>query len=173
MKHILTTTILFATACLAQAKEKSITEKARNTARAVVEKTKEVAHKTEDVVVGAAHHAGRAARAAWAKTKAFASDELPVYRDGANATLTSLAREIVELKARTPNMAPAYFRTRIQSLDEQHEDLTTRLALLSPAQLKDRSSGPRYEFDQCVGDLEQAIDQANDGLGTLSKADVR
>ena len=70
-------------------------------------------------------------------------------------------------------MAPAYFRTRIQSLDEQHEDLTTRLALLSPAQLKDRSSGPRYEFDQCVGDLEQAIDQANDGLGTLSKADLR
>ena len=71
--------------------------------------------------------------------------------------------------ARTPREAPAYFVTRLLALDEQHKHLTKRLALLSPEQIKDRSSGPRYDFDQCVGDLEQAIDQAKDGAGALPK----
>ena len=173
MKHILTTTILVATAFVARANEKSIGDKALDTAGSVVRKTKEVAHETKDAVVGAAHHAGRAARAAWGKTKAYASDDMPVYRDGANATLAGLAREISDVKARTPAAPPAYFRTRLQALDEQHENLAARLALLSPAQLKDRASGPRFDFDRCVGDLEQAIDQANDGADTLSKAVVR
>ncbi len=167
MKHILTTTILVATAFVAQANEKSITEKARDTAGAVVGKTREVARDTKDLVVGAARHAGRATREAWGKTKAYVSDDMPVYHGGANATLASLAREIAGLKAQTPNSAPAYFRTRLLALDEQHEHLAKRLALLSPEQFKDRASGPRYDFDQCVGDLEQAIDQANDGAGTL------
>ena len=107
--------------------------------------------------------------AAWAKTKAYVSDDMPVYREGASATLASLSREIAEVNAQTPKAAPAYFRTRLLALDEQHKHLAKRLARLSPEQLKDRSSGPRYDFDQCVGDLEQAIDQAKDGAATLSK----
>ena len=168
MKHILTTTILVATAIVAQADDRSIPEKARDTAGAVVEKTREVARDTKDVVVGAAHHAGQATRAAWAKTKAYVSDDVPVYHEGAKATLAGLASEIAEVKAQTPVAAPAYFRTRLLALDEQHEHLAKHLALLSPEQLKDRSSGPRHEFDRCVGDLEQAIDQAQNGVGTLS-----
>ena len=173
MNHILTTTILVAAAFVAQANEKSIGDKARNAAGTVVEKTKEVARETKEAVVGVARHAGRATREAWGKTKAYVSDDMPVYHDGASATLAGLAREITDVKARTPSPTPAYFRTRLQALDEQHESLAERLALLSPAQLKDRTSGPRYEFDQCIGDLEQAIDQANDGADTLSKTTVR
>lgn len=172
MKHILTITILAATACLARADEKTVTEKARATADTVLEKTKEVARDTKDVVVGAGHQVGQATRAAWAKTKAFVSDELPVYREGANETLAGLSREIAEVKAQTPPHAPAYFRTRTLALDQQHEYLAKRLARLSPEQLRDRASGPRLDFDRCVGDLEHAIDQAKAGTGTLSKSAV-
>ena len=169
MKHILTTTILAATAFAAQADDRTIPEKARDTAGAVVEKTKEVARDTKNVVVGAARHAGEATRAAWAKSKAYVSDDVPVYREGASATLAGLAREIAEVKEQTPAAAPAYFRTRLLALDEQHGHLAKHLARLSPEQLKERGSGPRHEFDRCVGDLEQAIDQAQNGVGTLSK----
>lgn len=169
MKHILATTILVATVFAVQADDRSITEKARDTAGTVVEKTKEVARDTKDVVVDAVRHAGKATRAAWGKTKAYVSDELPVYREGANATLAGLATEIADVKAQTPTAAPAYFRTRLLALDQQHAHLAKRLALLSPEQLKDRSSGPRNDFDRCVGDLEPAIDQAQNGVGTLSK----
>ena len=40
---------------------------------------------------------------------------------------------------------------------------------MSPAELKDHAAGPRYDFDQCMGDLEQAIDQAKLGASALSK----
>ena len=169
MKNILTTTFLVATAFAAQAGERTITEKARDTANTVVDKTKEVARDTKDVVVGAARSAERATRAAWSKTKAYMSDDMPAYRDGANATLAGLAKEIADVKAQTPKAVPAYFHTRVLALDEQHEDLSKRLARLSPEQIKDRSSGPRHDFDRCLGDLEQAIDQAKDGAGILSK----
>lgn len=180
MKHILTTTILAATALFAQADDRTIPEKVRDAAEAVVDKTKEVAIDTKDVIVTAAHdtkdattraarRANRATRAGWAKTKAYLSDEMPTYSEGANATLTNLAREIAETKAMTPNPTPVYFRTRLTSLDEQHELLTRLLSLLSPEQLKERNTGPRHDFDECVEDLEAAIDQAKDGADALTK----
>ena len=169
MKHILTTAILAATAFAVQADEKSIPEKARDAAGTVVEKTKEVARDTKDAVVGAAHHAGKATRSAWARTKAYVSDDMPVYREGANTTLAGLAREIAEVKAQTPKAAPTYFHTRLLALDEQHDYIAKRLAQFSPEQIKDRTSGPRYDFDQSVGDLEHAIDQAQEGVETISK----
>ena len=169
MKHILTIAILATAAFVVQAEDKSLTEKARDTAGTVVEKTKEAARDTKDFVVDAARHARRAAREGWSKTKAYVSDEMPVYREGATETLAGLAREIAEVKAQTPIADPAYFRTRLLALDEQHEYLEKRLALLSSGQLKDRSSGPRYDFDQCVSDLEEAIDQAKDGARTVSR----
>ena len=78
MKHILTTAILVATAFAAQADEKTIPEKARDAAGTVVEKTKEIARDAKEAVVDAAHHAGKATRSAWAKTKAYVSDDVPV-----------------------------------------------------------------------------------------------
>jgi hypothetical protein len=169
MKNILTTHILAATLLVAQAGERSLPEKARDAAGTVVEKTKEVARDTKDAVVGAARQVGRATRAAWNKTKAYVSEDTAVYRDGANATLAGLAREITDLKAQMPSGAPAYFRTRLLSLDEQHAHLAMRLAQLTHVEIKDHSSGPRHDFDLCLGDLEQAIDQAKDGADALSK----
>ena len=94
---------------------------------------------------------------------------MPVYREGAEATLAGLGVEIAELRARTPSAAPAYFRTRLLALKEQHEHLAMRLGLLSREELRNRLAGARYDFDRCVVDLEQAIDQALDGADMLSK----
>ena len=168
MKHILTITILAATALLVQADERTIPEKIRDAAGNVIDKTKDAAQDTKDAIVGAARKARSGTRAAWGKTKAFVSDEMPVYREGASATLAGLAREIAELKAQTPSAAPVYFRTRLQALDEQHAHLAMRLSLLSRDQLRDRTSGPRWDFDRCLGDLERAIDQAEEGAEVLS-----
>ena len=159
MKHILATTflttaMLAATAFVAQADDRNIPEKIRD-----------AAHETKAVIVGTAHHAGKVTRAAWFKTKAYLGDDMPVYREGAHATLAGLAMEIAELKKQTPTGAPSYFRTRILSLDQQHDYLSKRLALLSHEELRDRSAGSRYDFDRCVADLEQAVDQAVNGAG--------
>ena len=161
MKYILTTAILVGISLAAQADDKTATEKARDTANAVVAKAKE-----------AFGDADRATRTAWAKTTAYLSNELVVYRAGGDKTLADLATEISALKAQAPSNAPSYFRTRLLALDEQREYLAKRLALLSPENLKDRSSGPRHDFDQCVGDLEQAIDQAKEDAVKVAKMTV-
>jgi 16S rRNA U1498 N3-methylase RsmE len=70
MKCLLTTTILAASALVALAAERTIPEKARDTADTIIDKTKEV-------VVDAARQAGRATRSAWVKTTAYLSDDLP------------------------------------------------------------------------------------------------
>jgi len=71
MKYILTTAILVGISLAAQADDKTATEKARDTANAVVAKAKE-----------AFGDADRATRTAWAKTTAYLSNELAVYRAG-------------------------------------------------------------------------------------------
>jgi hypothetical protein len=169
MKHILTITILAAAALIARADDGPAGGKVKDGSGSVADKTKEVAHEAKDAVIDAAHRADIAVRAAWVKTQAYFSEETPVYRGGASTTLAGLAKEIAEVKERTPETAPAYFRTRLKALDEEQEHLAKSLALLSPEDLKDRASGPRHNFDQCVGDLEKAIDQAKEGVDTLSK----
>lgn len=168
MKHILTATIIAGAIFTVQAAEKTFPEKVRNAAEKVAEKTRDAALDTKDAIVGTAHRVGRATRAAWFKTKAYASDDVPVYQEGAAATLAGLGTEIAELRARTPSAAPAYFRTRLLSLKEQHEHLAMRLGQLTRDELRERSIGPRYDFDRCVVDLEQAIDQALDGADMLA-----
>ena len=170
MKNILTAAAFVATAFFAQADDRSITEKTLDKAGAVVHKSEEIALDAKDAVVRGAHRANRAARTAWGNSKAYVSADVPVYREGAKATLAGLADEIADAKAQTPVAAPDYFRTRLLALDEQHALLEKRLALMSPKELKDHSAGPRYDFDQCVGDLEQAIDQAKLGADALSKS---
>jgi hypothetical protein len=159
MKHhthttaaILTTVLLAATAFTVCADDRTISKK-----------TREAARDTKDVIVGAAHGVGRAARIGWHKTKAFFSDELPAYHEGAHATLASLAKEIFAVKARTPDSAPAYFRTRLLALDQQHEYLSRQVSMVTREHLRDRAIGARYEFDRCIADLEAAIDQAENG----------
>jgi hypothetical protein len=173
MKHFLTITILAATALVARADDKPTPEKATDPGASIADKTKEIAHEAKDAIVDAARHADTAVRAAWSKTVAYWSDDIPAYRQGASATLAGLAKETADLKEQTPETVPAYFRTRLKALDEQQEHLTKTLASLSPEDLKNRASGPRYEFDQGVGDLEKAINQAEDGASAFSKAKAK
>src|SRR5580692_7448850 len=108
MKTILTAAILTAITLAARADDKTTTEKARDTAAVVVDEAKE-----------AFAAADTATRTAWAKTTAYLSTEMAVYREGGNKTLADLATEIAAVKAQTPGNAPVYFRTRLQALDEQ------------------------------------------------------
>jgi len=162
MKHSITTTILTAaviatTTLTANADGPTFTEKAREAGR-----------DTKDAIVDAAHDVGRATRIGWSKTKAFFSDDLPVYHEGAHATLAALAREIGGMKAGSES-APAYFRTRLLALSEQQEYLAARLALLTHEELRDRASGPRHEFDRCLADLERAVDQAESSADAVPR----
>ena len=161
MKQILTTAILtasiFTAAFVSEAAERTLPQKARAAAQ-----------DTKEAIVDAAHGVGRAARIGWHKTKEFFSDDMPVYHEGARATLTALTREIADLRARTPVSAPNYFRTRLVALDEQQMHLAGRLALLTREELRERTYGPRFDFDRCIADLEQAIDQAQNGADTLA-----
>ena len=169
MRHLLTATVLAATLFTVQAGERTFPEKVRNAAEIIADKTRDAALDTKDAIVGTAHRVGRATRAAWSKTKAYESDEVPAYQEGAAATLAGLGVEIAELRARAPSAAPAYFRTRLLSLKEQHDHLAMRLGQLTRLELRERGIGPRYDFDRCIVDLEQAIDQALDGADMLSK----
>lgn len=173
MKHILTISILAATVFLAQADDRTIPQKVRNAADNVADTTKEAAKDTKDAIVDAAHEVRRAARSGWQKTKAFFSDDPPVYNEGARATLVALGREIAELKARTPLSAPKYFQTRLLALDEQQAFLSSRVALMTREELRNRTAGPRHEFDRFIADLEQAIDQAQNGADTLARMALR
>jgi len=166
MKHSITTTFLTtaffaATALMARADGPTFTEKAR-----------EAAHDTKDAIVDAAHDVGRATRIGWSKTKAFFSDDLPVYHEGAHATLAALAREIGGMKAGAAS-APAYFRTRLLALEEQQEYLAARLALLTHEELRDRTSGPRHDFDRCLADLERAVEQAESGADAVPRTALK
>ncbi len=168
MKSILTISILAATAALAVADEKPVSERARDAASGVVDKTKEVARDATDAVVGAAHKVGNVTRAAWKKTKAAVSEDPITYREGATQTLRDLGREIGEVKATAPTTHPTYFHTRLQALDQQHEHLNAMLAKLTPEQIKVRMSGARYAFDESVEELEDAIDQTKKEAKTLA-----
>ena len=165
MKTLITIAALATTAFLAQASEKSIPDKVRDKAEAVVEKTKEIAQDTKDAVKRTSR---KIARTSWCTTKECLSNEMPIYRGAATVTLADLAREIAVLKSQTPADAPLYFRTRIQSLDEQLELLNNRLSILSLEQFQVRTAGPRINFDNCVADLEQAIGQAENGTAVLN-----
>lgn len=168
MKNTIAIAIITTTAFLAQADEKSIPEKIRDKAETVIEKSKEITQDTKDAIKRTARKTDRAARAAWCTTKECVSDDMPIYHGAATVTLGDLAREIADVKSQTPASAPLYFRTRLQSLDEQLELLTNRLSVLSLEQFQVRTTGPRIDFDHCVADLEQAIGQAANGTAVLN-----
>ncbi len=170
MKNIINIAILITAASFAHADENTIPEKVRDKAEAAVEKTKEITQDTKDAIKRTARKTDRAVRAAWNASKERLSDDMPTYRGAATVTLGELAREIAALKRQTPTNAPLYFRTRIQSLDEQLELLTSRLSLISLEQFQTRTTGPRIDFDQCVADLEEAIGQAENGTAALDES---
>ena len=168
MKNIIAIAALTATAFLANADDKTVADKVRDKAEAVVERTKEITQDTKDSIKRTVRKADRAVRAEWCKTKECLSDDMPIYRGAATSTISDLGREIAAVKLQTPITAPVYFRTRLQSLDEQLALLTDRLSVLSLEQFQVRTTGPRIDFDRCVADLEEAISQAQNGTAVLN-----
>lgn len=174
MKTILTTTIctaLLTFVCVAADENKPLTERAKDTTNSVIDKTKEVASDTKDAVVDAARNVGEATRTTWIKTKGYLSEDAVTYREGATQTLNELSGEITQLKAMVPAPHPEYFKTRIQALEQHHQQLSMDLAKLTPDDIKTRMSGMRHAFDQSLESLEEAINQAHKEAKRLGKKD--
>ena len=112
---------------------------------------------------------GISGRALWIKSRGYLSEEPIVYRLGAEQHLAAVGLEIVQVKIDAGIEAPAYFRTRVLALEQQHAYLTVQLPKLTPEQIGNRMSGERFAFDQCMEALEEAIDQAGHEAGKLTK----
>jgi hypothetical protein len=112
----------------------------------------------------------------WVKSKAFLSEEPPTYKEGAQRTLNELGSEIESVSMKVGVHPPEYFQTRLRSLREQHDDLTSKLNDLNGEAIKVRMTGPRYVFDQRVSLLENSLDQAQieaDILARLNRSEMR
>lgn len=109
------------------------------------------------------------ARNFWIKSKGYVSEDQTTYTQGAQQTLSDLGKEIDEVAAKAGSAPPGYFKTRLQSLREQHSQLSTVLPDLSADAIKTRTSGPRYAFDETLDSLEKAIDQADNEADKLAK----
>lgn len=174
MKTILTTTICSAMltfVCVAADENKPLAERAKDTTNSVIDKTKEVVSETKDAVVDTARNVGEATRTTWIKTKGYLSEDATTYREGATQTLKELSGEITTLKTMVPAQHPEYFRTRIQAMEQHHQQLTMDLAKLTPDDIKVRMSGKRYAFDQSVESLEEAVNQAQKEAKRLAMKD--
>jgi len=83
--------------------------------------------------------------------------------------LAALGLEIVQVKNDAGIEPPAYFRTRMLALEQQHAFLTVQLPKLTPEEIRNRMSGKRLLSINAMGALEEAIDQAGREAGKLTK----
>ena len=125
--------------------------------------------KTVGDVVTAIANVKHRTRKAWANAKAFVSEDKGIYTEGARQILADLAMEIDTVATRMGVVAPTYFLTRVQALRQHHEYLRLKLGELSDKDIKDRKSGPRFAFDNCIASVEAAIDQASDEADSLAR----
>jgi len=167
MKNIIPIIILTVAAVLATAEDKLLANRLDVLPPNVAEKGKEITPGTRSVAVEPAR--GISGRALWIKSGGYLSEEPAVFRLGAEQHLATLALEIAQLKNDAGMEPPAYFRTRMLALEQQHAFLTVQLPKLTPEEIRNRMSGKRFAFDQSMGALEEAIDQAGREAGTLMK----
>ncbi len=125
--------------------------------------------KTVGDVVTAIGNVKHKLRKTWVNAKAAMSEDKGIYTEGARQNLADLAMEIDTVATKMGVVAPTYFLTRVQALRQHHDYLRLKLGELSDKDIKDRKSGPRYAFDNCIGSLEAALDQADDEADSLAK----
>ena len=169
MKNILTIIILAVATALAMADDTPLIRTQKDPSGDIIDKTKEIARDAKDAVVDTTKRIGTTARAMWIKSRGYMSEDPTVYRMGAEQKLTELGEEIAMVKVNAGMEQPAYFRTRVLALDQQHAYLTAQLPKLTPEEIKIRVAGGRFAFDQCVEALEEAIDQAEHEARRLTK----
>ena len=169
MKTIAKIIILIATAALATAEDKLLLSRLEILPRNVAEKGREITPGTRSPAADLAPQPGISGRALWIRSLGYLSEEPFVYRLGAEQHLATLGLEIAQVKNDAGIGAPAYFRTRVLAIEQQHAYLTVQLPKLTSEQIRNRLSGGRLAFDQCIGALEEAIDQAAREAGKLTK----
>lgn len=169
MKNIVTIIILTVTAALATADDKLLANRLEVLPPNVIEKAREITPGTRNAAVDPAQGFGISGRALWIKSLGYLSEEPIVYRSGAEQQLAALGLEIARVKNDAGIEPPAYFRTRVLALEQQHAYLTAQLPKLTPEQIRNRMFGGRFAFDQCMGALEEAMDQAGHEAGKLTQ----
>jgi hypothetical protein len=156
MKNLLVISVAAAAAALALADE----NRSKEPPATLIEKTTEIVRERKEPVSDTTKRVGTLTREMWFKSHAYQSEDPTIYRVGAEQKLTELAQEIAAVKTDAGVEPPAYFRTRVLALEQQHAYLTAQLPKLTPEEIKARMSGNRLAFDQCIEALEEAIDQA-------------
>lgn len=158
----LLTTVLTAPGVKA-AEEKSTTEKMK-------EKTSDVVEATKKESKQAAHAVAETTRKAWKKTKAYFSEDVKTYREGATKELKDLESEISQLKEKSVGDRD-YFTTRIRALEQQHKYAEDQLAALSEEDLKRGKESKRNRLDQTIDRLEQNVGLAQKEVKDFAPAE--
>ena len=172
MKNIVNIIIFTAAAAFAIAEDKPLV-RLDVLPRNVAEKGREITPGSRNAAEELAPGPGVSGRMLWIKSRGYLSEEPIIFRLGAEQHLAGLGLEIAQVKRDAGTESPAYFRTRVLALEQQHAYLTVQLPKLTPEQIKDRMSGARLAFDQSMEALEEAIDQAGREAGKLTKIALR
>lgn len=136
---------------LAAEEPKTATEKVKENASDVAEKTKEATTRAAKVVA-------TKTRQAWNKTKAYFADDPATYRTGATQRLHELATEITQLRDGGGRDQPPYWSTRVSALEQQQQCAMSQLAAM-PQGAK-RKEATRDQVDKTINHLEDHIDIA-------------
>lgn len=127
----------------------------------------DAADAVKDSTERAVNVAAESAREAWAKTKAFFSNDPKTYRSGAEKKLDELGAEIADLQVRG-GTERAYFQTQLKALEEQRQFARRQLTGLPPDEVQKGRDGSRKAVDQTLERLEDHLDIARRELNDFA-----
>jgi len=134
--------------------QQTATERAKDKASDAIQATKDTTKKAADAVT-------RTTREAWAKTKAYLSDDPDTYRRGADQKLNELGAEIATLRTHSAGIKDrTYFLTRVDALEQHHKYATNQLAALPQEELRKGREGLRKRVDVILERLDDYVDLA-------------
>jgi len=140
----------------------SSAEAQQTAAERAKDKASDAIQATKDTTKKAAEAVARTTREAWAKTKAYLSDDPATYRRGADQKLNELGAEIATLRTHSAGIKDrTYFLTRVDALEQHHKYATNQLAALPQEEMrKGREGLPRKRIDVVLERLDDYVDLA-------------
>ncbi len=148
------TLLALATLALPVGAQQTAVERAKETASDALQATKETTKQAADAVT-------RSSREAWAKTKAYLSDDPETYLRGADQKLKALGAEISTLRRQSAGIKDrTYFLTRIEALEQHHKYAVEQLAALPQEELRKGRAGLRKRVDLILARLDDYVDLA-------------
>ncbi len=125
------------------------------------ERASDAAEATKDTAKKAADAVAKTTREAWAKTKAYLSDDPDTYRRGAAQKVNELGAEIAELRKHSAGIKDrTYFLTRIEALEQHHKYAANQLAALPQEEMREGREGLRKRIDVILAHLDDYVDLA-------------